>query len=121
MNEQRGDALPPGARLDGGKYEIEEVLGGGGFGLVYRVRHLLLDEERAIKEYLPSEIAVREYAHRGQPGDSRSAGDPQGHGPAPCGVAHQAPGHIDLSAIVLHPATGRQSFPILCKSLARYR
>ena len=59
-NEQRRDALPPGARLDGDKYAIEEVLGSGGFGLVYRVRHLLLDEERAIKEYLPSEIAVRE-------------------------------------------------------------
>ena len=60
VNEQRRDALPPGARLDGGKYKIEEVLGGGDFSLVYRVRHLLLDEERAIKEYLPSEIAVRE-------------------------------------------------------------
>ena len=60
MNEQPRDALPPGARLDGDKYAIEEVLGSGGFGLVYRVRHLLLDEERAIKEYLPSEIAVRE-------------------------------------------------------------
>ena len=34
------------------------------------------------------------YASRGQPGDSQSAGDPQGHGPAPCGAAHQAPGHI---------------------------
>ena len=60
MNEQRRDALPPGARLDANKYAIEEVLGSGGFGLVYRVRHLLLDEERAIKEYLPSEIAVRD-------------------------------------------------------------
>ena len=60
MNEQRRDALPPGARLDADKYEIDEVLGAGSFGLVYRVRHLLLDEERAIKEYLPSEIAVRE-------------------------------------------------------------
>ena len=60
MNEQRRDALPAGARLDGDKYAIEEVLGSGGFGLVYRVRHLLLDEDYAIKEYLPSEIAVRE-------------------------------------------------------------
>ena len=60
MNEQRRDALPPGTRLDGDKYAIDEVLGSGGFGLVYRVRHLLLDEEYAIKEYLPSEIAVRE-------------------------------------------------------------
>ena len=59
MNEQRRNALPPGTRLDGDKYAIEEVLGSGGFGLVYRVRHRLLDEERAIKEYLPSEIVVR--------------------------------------------------------------
>ena len=49
---------PPGIRLDGDKYAIEEVLGSG--GLVYQVRHRLLGEERAIKEYLPSEIAVRE-------------------------------------------------------------
>ena len=30
MNEQPRDALPPGARLDGDKYAIEEVLGSGG-------------------------------------------------------------------------------------------
>ena len=34
-NEQRHDALPPAARLDGDKYVIEEVLGSGGVGLVY--------------------------------------------------------------------------------------
>ena len=71
MNEQRRDALPVGTRLDGDKYAIEAVLGSGGFGLVYRVRHLLLDEERAIKEYLPSEIAVRE----GETVYARSSGD----------------------------------------------
>lgn len=43
MNEQRRDTLPPGAHLDGDKYEIEEVLGAGSFGLVYRVSHPLLD------------------------------------------------------------------------------
>ena len=41
MNEQPRDALPPGARLDGDKYAIEAVLGSGGVGLVYWVRHLL--------------------------------------------------------------------------------
>ena len=59
MNEQRRDALPPGARLDAGKYAIEEVLGAGGFGLVYRVRHLLLDEERAIKESEAASVLSR--------------------------------------------------------------
>ena len=34
MNEQRRDALPPGVRLDGDKYAIEEVLGSRGFGLI---------------------------------------------------------------------------------------
>ena len=53
--------------------------------------------------------------------EPQSAGDPQGHGPAPCDAAHQGPGHIDLSALVLNPATGRKFFPILCKSLAQYR
>ena len=41
MNEQRRDALPSGARLGGDKYEIDEVLGAGGFGLVYWVCHRL--------------------------------------------------------------------------------
>ena len=59
MNEQRRDALPPGARLDAGKYAIEAVPGAGGFGLVYRVRHLLLDEERAIKESEAASVLSR--------------------------------------------------------------
>ena len=59
MNEQRRDALIAGTRLDG-KYDIESVLGSGGFGIVYRVRHRHLDTVYAVKEYLPSEIALRE-------------------------------------------------------------
>ena len=59
MNEQRRDALPPGTRLDGDKYEIEEVLGSGSFGVVYRAHHRDLGV-CVLKEYLPSEIAVRE-------------------------------------------------------------
>ena len=60
-NEQeRRDALPRGAALGG--YTIEEVLGHGGFGIVYRARHNELGNIVAIKEYLPAELAVREGA-----------------------------------------------------------
>ena len=54
----RRDALPQGRVLR--DYTIEEVLGHGGFGIVYKARHNELDHVVAIKEYLPSELAVRE-------------------------------------------------------------
>ena len=54
----RRDALPRGCVLR--DYTIEEVLGHGGFGIVYKARHNELDHIVAIKEYLPSELAVRE-------------------------------------------------------------
>ena len=54
----RRDALPQGSALR--DYTIEEVLGHGGFGIVYKARHNELDHVVAIKEYLPSELAVRE-------------------------------------------------------------
>ena len=56
----RRDALPQGCVLR--DYTIEEVLGHGGFGIVYKARHNELDHVVAIKEYLPSELAVREGA-----------------------------------------------------------
>ncbi len=56
----RRDALPQGRVLR--DYTIEEVLGHGGFGIVYKARHNELDHVVAIKEYLPSELAVREGA-----------------------------------------------------------
>ena len=43
-------------------YTIQAVLGHGGFGIVYKARHNELDQVVAIKEYLPSELAVREGA-----------------------------------------------------------
>ena len=54
----RRDVLPQGCVLR--DYTIEEVLGHGGFGIVYKARHKELDHVVAIKEYLPSELAVRE-------------------------------------------------------------
>ena len=56
--QDRHDALRPGSRL--GSYAVEEVLGHGGFGIVYRARHVDLDYVVAIKEYLPAELAVRD-------------------------------------------------------------
>ena len=56
----RRDALPQGCVLR--DYTIQEVLGHGGFGIVYKARHNELDHIVAIKEYLPAELAVREGA-----------------------------------------------------------
>lgn len=50
-------ALSPGTRLM--EYEIVSVLGHGGFGITYLARDTLLDEQVAIKEYLPNDVAVR--------------------------------------------------------------
>jgi TPR repeat protein/serine/threonine protein kinase len=50
-------ALPAGSTLH--EFEIEGVLGHGGFGITYRARDTLLDEVVAIKEFLPNELAVR--------------------------------------------------------------
>ena len=57
---ERRDALPRGTALRG--YTIEEVLGHGGFGIVYRARHNELGGLVAIKEYLPVESALRDGA-----------------------------------------------------------
>ncbi len=51
-------ALPAGMRLRG--YEILAVLGHGGFGVTYRARDTTLGRDVAIKEYLPTSVAVRE-------------------------------------------------------------
>jgi len=51
------DALPSQHKLHW--YVIERVLGQGGFGITYLARDTNLDQEVAIKEYLPVEVATR--------------------------------------------------------------
>lgn len=51
------NALPAGHRFN--EFEIKEVIGGGGFGIVYRAWDHLLERTIAIKEYLPISLASR--------------------------------------------------------------
>jgi serine/threonine protein kinase len=51
-------ALPPGTVLR--EWRLEEVLGVGGFGIVYKARGIYFDELVAIKEYFPSAISERQ-------------------------------------------------------------
>jgi serine/threonine protein kinase len=50
--------LPPGTRLR--NYELISVLGQGAFGITYLARDTLLGRELAVKEYLPTSLALRE-------------------------------------------------------------
>ena len=53
-------ALPVATRLH--EFEIVSVIGQGGFGIVYLAHDLTLDRRVAIKEYMPSSLAVRTQA-----------------------------------------------------------
>ena len=46
--------------LQGGKYEIIKVLGQGGFGITYLVRHTLLNKTYALKEFFPKDYCNRD-------------------------------------------------------------
>ena len=52
-----GDALPAGTRLS--EFELESVLGEGGFSVVYLAFDHTLERHVAIKEYLPGAYAMR--------------------------------------------------------------
>lgn len=59
------NALPPGYGLHW--FRIESVLGQGGFGLTYLARDINLDRLVAIKEYMPSQISMRDTDQSVQP------------------------------------------------------
>ena len=50
-------ALPVGYRFN--EFEIQQVIGGGGFGIVYRAWDHQLKRNIAIKEFMPASLAVR--------------------------------------------------------------
>ena len=67
------NALPQGYRLQ--EYELVRVLGFGGFGMTYLGFDHNLDKPVAIKEYLPSDIAVRTADRSVAPQASEFRGD----------------------------------------------
>jgi serine/threonine protein kinase len=56
-NAQYRNALPIGTQLL--EYRVDAVLGAGGFGITYLCHDTHLDKRVAIKEYFPTDLAVR--------------------------------------------------------------
>jgi len=58
QGEDKDQALPPGTKI--GEYEIQKVLGVGGFGITYLMRDEGLKKDFALKEYFPEGLVRRE-------------------------------------------------------------
>lgn len=53
----RDNVLPPGTCL--GEFEITDLIGEGGFGIVYLAHDHILQRNVAVKEYMPASLATR--------------------------------------------------------------
>ena len=58
VSEKTINTLPAGTVLE--EFEILDIIGQGGFGIVYRAFDRTLEREVALKEYMPLGFAVRE-------------------------------------------------------------
>src|SRR6185295_12062449 len=71
--DQLHGTLPPGMRLR--NYELLSVLGHGAFGITYHARDTTLSRAVAIKEYLPTALALRDDGSMVIPRSTELAGD----------------------------------------------
>jgi serine/threonine protein kinase len=65
------DILPAGTKLL--EFEITELIGKGGFGIIYRAYDRLLQRDVAIKEYMPAALAKRGHDWQVTAASSKSA------------------------------------------------
>ena len=98
-----GAALPKGSRLQ--EFEIEELVGEGGFSIVYRARDTLLGRTVALKEYLPASLARRGAGQAVAPRSARHRSDLRAR-PA---QLHQR----GAAAGVVRPPVAGQGVPLL--------
>lgn len=60
MMGEKDELRPPVERLRNGKYQVEKILGAGGFGITYRCSDMHSGRVCAVKEYMPEAIASRD-------------------------------------------------------------